>query len=1834
MKLTRAISIILSITCLGKINIYSQTSSILAKGPHAAYNCDTLTYEFTLENLCENEVLELNLNYEFSYVQNSFNTKADLRSESLYIDLKDYGGCQFISGTVSLIPMCLTPIEPITLRYNTSSCSPSSGYLKTQTVTEALFLKFGPYEYDNHNKVLSKEIEVINLGSQTIDQLEIQPDIKGNFVQLQTTSAGSISPNGSILLSTDDLLEAGASNGVLNKSESISLFLEYQLTTCDVQPISYAIKNLCANYCDYQTVYIDDIIKRPDQIIVQSDDAQFNLNYCAPNWQTISIKNEENQVISADLSDIFNLVIHVDKPIFTSNNHFRCIVSSMLIGNQIYNPIIQNGSEFQYNFQQITIDPDGPGGLSDLDGDGIYDDLLNGDSIIVQLEYSLDENCVDDAYTLQAASGHIYTSYTDVCNHPERSADESITLGESYSFGSQVKNIKRDNRNLKYFEKDEIVEYVNTINLSKNYSNICPNDAQLTIVVPPNLELLDEGHYLIQNRKDSIPLDLIIVDDTIRIPLINIHFLKLHSFYKAICNEDDNSMMTQEELCSTCNSSLLYPIEAYIEVRCDLSVDCELPSYQRKLTNGPFKTACTSSEFFDSKLKVDSIIVRRINKGWTDANRTSKFNSSNSSNEIYFFDSDTLSSEYYFELACPEDIDTIEISLKWLQNNSNTTLDLLKSRLIQTETGQQVDMIMHTRDIRGNIELTIDNDDLLSSGFWTWQLVGVVRMNVQFTNNLSYAHHPIQFTTIEKGNNCLRVVDKRQISTWYSEHWKEQFFEPFQANLSLIPNFQAQRVINIGPRLAGNFASQSFTSKPEYRETPTIKKIKYSVPKGYVIANSAYTTESYALDHNISLDAIFGYDLKKESYSESITNASEIVDDNLYTHYYFEVETDLLLAPHRSVVIGSAMIQSVCPPEDPNIPLIIEGILMYKDYAGGSLSTIEYPFREEMVLEFNNYNLKVEDDFQIVEKGENLRWFVENQSFRINGFPILFNQFGNDLGALSEKYTVKINLSGINIDSIEILDPTEMPLLPSEFIIENNGQTWSISDPNNFFYQEPNFIIYSSNHDCGYDTLYVSYTANNDIFGEFLCEDNLWKDTLISFNPVGLPNIEMLNAPQFVEPCQEAIWNFRLDNLGQGLLLDPILIIQSNVIDFLDVETINEIDARELPKNYLDDQTIAIELGNIINQLNGIADATAPNEARIIIGLNSECINTDEIELNLSSRSKNICDKVVESNSLITPLIPVLSDSYNNELNVNLTILDECSNVIQYQITGQSDQLGESEDIQMNVTIDRGSEYINGSSQSNIGFDDDPSIIVRDEQLVLTWQVDKSLVKSDSLQLSFKVNTECVNVCEPNHVSAKISALTNNQCQFECNNRRVLSYIDEKLYRQTPQFIFREIYTLITNQHADGSTELQLDVDIKQNNQLNYIPAINFLIYHDSNQNLLREENEPFIFKASYDREDYNFLDIEIREIISLEASQLCDLVMTVDIGDCNCYPLNHRIELDPVLGLNNAISYCDQSSLNLYGPDWSVCERLWIPNENLDLSDPLKPIYFIDSTITSDTLFVMSSCFGCSRMDTILLQKMDQFNGSIEIIYPNSCDPDSLPGAQLTIDQNIEDYEISWEGYTAVSTHLSNIIDDEISATVTSSSGCTFILRDSVYQNQFDQNWTILSSSSQPILGEFITLSLSDNHPKGEIFWQPDTLFDCIDCQSVSFMIKNNQNISVQINDQKGCTYTDSITLIPIIDIDVYIPNGFSPNNDQINDHFYPSFNIEEIIIRKWSIYDRWGNRVYESIDETQLDKLKWDGKVNGKQAQEGVYFYRLQIETLQTQDKFSFKGNLTLIR
>jgi gliding motility-associated-like protein len=114
---------------------------------------------------------------------------------------------------------------------------------------------------------------------------------------------------------------------------------------------------------------------------------------------------------------------------------------------------------------------------------------------------------------------------------------------------------------------------------------------------------------------------------------------------------------------------------------------------------------------------------------------------------------------------------------------------------------------------------------------------------------------------------------------------------------------------------------------------------------------------------------------------------------------------------------------------------------------------------------------------------------------------------------------------------------------------------------------------------------------------------------------------------------------------------------------------------------------------------------------------------------------------------------------------------------------------------------------------------------------------------------------------------------------------------------------------------------------------------------------------------------------------------------------------------------------------------------------------------------------------------------------------------------------------------------------------------------------------------------------------------------------------------------DANGCEAEDRILISVERPRRIFVPTGFSPNDDSENDRLVVH-GQNSAKVTSFRVYDRWGEMVFETLDIPVNDVASgWDGTFRGKALDPGVYVWVVEATYLDGQ-KEVLHGNTTLIR
>ncbi len=200
---------------------------------------------------------------------------------------------------------------------------------------------------------------------------------------------------------------------------------------------------------------------------------------------------------------------------------------------------------------------------------------------------------------------------------------------------------------------------------------------------------------------------------------------------------------------------------------------------------------------------------------------------------------------------------------------------------------------------------------------------------------------------------------------------------------------------------------------------------------------------------------------------------------------------------------------------------------------------------------------------------------------------------------------------------------------------------------------------------------------------------------------------------------------------------------------------------------------------------------------------------------------------------------------------------------------------------------------------------------------------------------------------------------------------------------------------------------------------------------------------------------------------------------------------------------------------------------------------------------------------------------------------------------------------------------------------TVTSAQGC--VATDSLhnYIHVIPGPIAAFSFSPQPATMLDPTINFTDQSAPsgGQWYWDFGTGGDTSVLQNPIFVYPDTGRFVVTMivaTANGSCPDTAYATVVISPELLIWIPNAFTPNNDQRNDIFLPVFS-DPFYITKYSmmIFDRWGNLIFDTADPF----MGWDGRTKSARAEIDTYVFRINV-TGTDGINHRYVGHVNLIR
>jgi gliding motility-associated-like protein len=241
------------------------------------------------------------------------------------------------------------------------------------------------------------------------------------------------------------------------------------------------------------------------------------------------------------------------------------------------------------------------------------------------------------------------------------------------------------------------------------------------------------------------------------------------------------------------------------------------------------------------------------------------------------------------------------------------------------------------------------------------------------------------------------------------------------------------------------------------------------------------------------------------------------------------------------------------------------------------------------------------------------------------------------------------------------------------------------------------------------------------------------------------------------------------------------------------------------------------------------------------------------------------------------------------------------------------------------------------------------------------------------------------------------------------------------------------------------------------------------------------------------------------------------------------------------------------------------------------------------------------------------------------ETIIPSSCTTDN-GSVSVVVTGGTGPYTYTWNPSGQTGTGISNLAPGSTPSLAVSDAQDCATSASYLIEGVGTINVTASPISTSILSGQSVVINAFG---AASYQWSPPDDLSCATCASTSASPTATTLYTVTGTAPNGCTGQAEV-MIYVTEVcgDIYVPTIFSPsslNNENKQACVYGNC-IAEL---DYSIYDRWGQSVFETKDQNAC----WDGKYKGKELNAGVFAYKLTIK-LQSGDFVIRSGNITLLK
>jgi gliding motility-associated-like protein len=293
-----------------------------------------------------------------------------------------------------------------------------------------------------------------------------------------------------------------------------------------------------------------------------------------------------------------------------------------------------------------------------------------------------------------------------------------------------------------------------------------------------------------------------------------------------------------------------------------------------------------------------------------------------------------------------------------------------------------------------------------------------------------------------------------------------------------------------------------------------------------------------------------------------------------------------------------------------------------------------------------------------------------------------------------------------------------------------------------------------------------------------------------------------------------------------------------------------------------------------------------------------------------------------------------------------------------------------------------------------------------------------------------------------------------------------------------------------------------------------------------------------------------------------------------------------------------------------------------------------------VASALTAGTYYAtITDAHGCVLLDTAVVVSPLPVTVTIAV-NTSTCPGNAVGLVVVTASGGLAPYNYGLGTLTQASDTFSNLAAGNYSVVVTDVNGCHGEAPLTV-GNVGTLTDTLTASPNVILAGEVVHLfaNASSDTAITSYTWYPADSLDFSACGTPSVCSSptvrptQTQDYVVTVVNARGCSLTDTVRVYVSAQPSAFIPTGFTPNGDHLNDKF--EFDILGATTVNVQIWNRWGQLVYSN--PAQVNGLNgsdgWDGTFNGQPVAYDTYTYQFDVTYFDGHHQ-TMAGTLTVMR